>query len=106
MNTKQAIDILINKAHRFRLVEKINRNKFLCYCIVDKQTEEYTGRELISLARAYTSDNNQTTSFKKKLKDANKEKNRAKLKQIIHNEEWDKLSSKEEIFKEDEWSHS
>lgn len=113
MNIEEAIKIL--KLHN-RIITKISNKKYHifrpCDPIVDDELlktktkttrikdsiyfkDIVSPRELIRLARDYTSDNKTNTGFKKSVKEEDRSKNRSVTKKLIHEERTDELSPKE-----------
>lgn len=113
MNTEEAIKIL--KLHN-RIVTKLSDKEYHivrpCDPIVDGELlktrtkitrvkdsiyfkDIISPRELIKLARIYTSDNKTNTVFKKSVKEEDKSKNRSATKKLIGEERTDELSPKE-----------
>lgn len=109
MNTEEAIKIL--KLHN-RIVTKLSNKEYHivrpCDPIVDGELlktrtkttrikdsiyfkDIVSARELIRLARIYTSDNNQTTKLKGLVKYEDKYKNRSATKRIIKEEKFDEF---------------
>lgn len=109
MNTEEAIKIL--KLHN-RIITKISNKKYHifrpCDPIVDDELlktktkttrikdsiyfkDIVSARELINLARDYTSDNNSNTVMKKLVKEEDRSKNRSATKRIIKEEKFDDL---------------
>lgn len=100
MNTDKAIKILRNIGYS---VEILTRKQYKIQ-FSKSDPEIISARELIKRARIYSSDNKQTTSIKKNIKKIGKRKNRAKTKQIIYHEQFEKLDNKKPVYKEDHWN--
>ena len=64
---------------------------------------EWTGREIIKLARAYT-DSNHQTSFHKNVKKFSNDKDRTATRDAIKNEDFDKIPSKKRTAESDPWA--
>ena len=109
MNTEEAIKIL--KLHN-NIITKISNKEYSItkpckpaeedrkQCVYDKKWEylykdTLSPRELIKLARVYTSDNNQTTKLKGLLKFEDKSKNRSATKRLINEDRTDEFSPKQ-----------
>ena len=72
-----------------------NRNTFV---------DILTSRQLIKMAKSYTSENNQTTSIKKKVKYYHRRKNRAKLREALNHENYDDIPLNDDLYIEDCWN--
>lgn len=122
MNTEEAIKIL--KLHN-RIITKISNKKYHifrpCDPIVDDELlktktkttrikdsiyfkDIVSPRELIKLAKAYTSNNKTNTAIKKSVKEEDKSKNRSVTKKLIHEERTDELSPKEKAKSGNIWN--
>jgi hypothetical protein len=64
----------------------------------------FSARELIKLAKAYTSNNKTNTAIKKSVKEEDKSKNRSVTKKLIHEERTDELSPKEKAKSGNIWN--
>ena len=117
MNTKEAIKILKRENY---LVEELENGKFhvLYPCENELRTlpanvptknikywlNIFTGRELVKLAREYTSENNRRTAIKKDVKHFDHRKNRNATRQAIVNNKLDKIPQNGKVKEEDVWS--
>ena len=118
MNTKEAIKHLekigwkISKSGDKFCAKRIGEKD---YCPSPKYPKPYlfndplySGRQLISLARAHSSDNNQNTSMKKNLKRSDNSKNRSAQRNILHKspDEIDDILGASNKAKEDDfWNY-
>lgn len=66
------------------------------------EREEYTARELIKLAKVWSSDNNQNTAVKENVKLFSKRKNRTKTRDAIKTEDFDKIPGVNDVMATDD----
>lgn len=100
-NATQAFNRLKNRKDYFLV--KINDNLYHDHYL-DGEPIEYTARELIKLARAYSSDNNQETTIKKNLKKFTNDMNRSATRDKIKTEEFDDIPQSGVMKKDDRWN--
>lgn len=99
MNTQDAIKILKKLNYR---ITKVPKGFELTFgCDPDPHHGVMSARELIKMAKCYTSENNQNTAAKSNLKHYDTRKNRAATKEIIRGENFDKLSPGQKAKEED-----
>jgi DNA-binding GntR family transcriptional regulator len=101
MNVKKAIKILKREGYIVQHHEK----GFLVSRPTWDKPYYYSKRELINLARVWTSENNQNTAFKSGLKKEHKIKTRSSEKQAINHEEWEKIPPKSYPKTGNPWNH-
>jgi hypothetical protein len=115
MTISEATDILFQRGIK---VLKLNKNKYAVSYVNGQPWENYyaryssrykrdgvnewTGREIIKLARAYT-DSSQQTSMRKNVKKFSNDKDRAATRDAIKKEDFDKIPSNKRTKEEDRW---
>jgi uncharacterized protein with WD repeat len=92
--------VFLNKK-KDRKFEMINRN---LYIEKDWRGEDktYTARELIKLAKVWSSENNQETSIKKNIKHFSNRKNRTHTRDALSTHDFDKIPSVNNVVAEDD----
>jgi hypothetical protein len=104
MNTKKAIKIIRDQYGYF--IEKIGKDK---YRVSESKfpnpacDEFYSGRELINLAREYTSEK-QNTKIKSTLKWADKRVNRSETKTRLYKQDYDHFSFNRKAKQDNIWN--
>lgn len=93
----------LNKRKGWR-IEMVNANLYLDHH-TDGEPIEYTARQLIKLAKVWSSENNQETAIKKNVKRFSNRKNRTKTRDAIKNEDFDKIPSVNDVVDtDDRWN--
>lgn len=101
MNVEKAIDILRKTHPWITSIEKSGKKYIVRYGWFEGTVEELTARELIKKARTSTSDNRQTTSLKKRLKQNSNRTNRVLVRDAIKTESFDDIPSNGNMFEDD-----
>lgn len=105
MTVDEAIQTLKKRKDWFHTAEKIGKNLYkVKYRGFITQEETMTAREIIKAAKAYSSENNQTTAIKKNLKHFDNAKNRTATRDAIKKGDFDKIPQKGKVKEEDIWS--
>lgn len=98
----QAFKHLKNKKG-YKIV-KISHNHYQDH-FSDGQPIDYDGRELIKLAKVYSSENKQETVISHNVKHFSNSKNRTKTRDILVTEDFDKLPSvNDPVATDDRWN--
>lgn len=80
-------------------------NGLYTFKLYDGNLRQYTARELINLAKDYSSSSKRNTTMKKNVKHFSNAKNRSKTRDILATEEFDKLPDVNNPVAEDDiWS--
>lgn len=116
MNTKEAIAHLEkigwkvwkvgDKFHAKRIGEKdYCHSPLFAELNIRRRDDLYSGRQLVALARAYSSENNQNTAIKKNLKKSDNAKNRSAQRRMLTKppEEIDDFLGNKNKAKEDDY---
>lgn len=92
------------RAHRIGYKEYCNSPNYkLLYR--DEDWNLYSPRKLIALAKIYTSENNQNTAIKRKIKTGQKKKERPKVRDTLSTFNEDEIDNLSTIKLEDRWSY-
>ncbi len=103
IDTVEKALIRLKQVGWFKIV-KINDNLYQDH-YSDGTPVDYTARELIKLAKVYSSENPQETSIRHNLKRFSNRRNRAKTRDILTTEMFDDLPNKNShLAKDDRWS--
>lgn len=104
MTVNQAIDTLKKRKDWFHTAEKIGKNLYrVTYRGGYLQEETLTAREIIKIAKAYSSENNQTTTIKKNVKKFDNAKNRSATRDAIKTEDFEKIPQNGKVATDDIW---
>ena len=105
MNVADAINHLKNRKHWIHSIELVGKNLYkVKYKGFILEEENVTARELIKMAKIYSSENNQNTAIKKNVKKFDNDKNRAATRDVIKTEDFDKIPQNGKVKPEDIWS--
>lgn len=105
MNTAEAINHLKNRKHWIHSIHKTGRNLYnVKYKGFILEGEVLTARELIKMAKAYSSENNQNTAIKKNVKKFDNDKNRAATRDAIKSDRFDKIPQNSKVKCDDAWN--
>lgn len=102
MNVKIAIKIL--REHGYKIISHDSEKKWSIayngFCL----DEKLSGREIIKMARIYTSDNNQNTAMKRSLKHFRNRKNRSKTREDLSHDRFDNFDKNKLRQDDDSWN--
>lgn len=101
MNAKEAVKILRREGYD---VEKEGKLYWVTYEGRAWYDKPITAREMIKQAKIYTSENNQNTAMKKKLKHFRHRNNRAKTRENLDTENYDAFPQGKLAKDEDPWN--
>jgi hypothetical protein len=102
MNTAEAIQHLKKVKFYIHSIELIGKNLFkIKYATSVIDGEMITARELIKLAKVYSSENNQNTKIRSIIKKTDKKMNRRETKKAIKSEDFDKIPQHGKVAMED-----
>jgi uncharacterized protein with WD repeat len=105
MNTAKAIQHLKKSMSYIHSIELIGKNLFkIKYATSVLDGEIITARELIKLAKTYSSENNQNTALKKNIKRFDKKKNHTATRDALKTEEFDKIPQNGKVKSHDIWN--
>lgn len=104
MNVKKAIKILRERAPWYVAPKKVGKNLWELGRENSDEAERMTSRELINLARVWTSDNNQRTAIKRNVKSFGKSKNRRATRDALQKGDFDSIPQEGRVKDEDIWS--
>jgi len=102
INIKEALKIL--KREGYYLEQRGNVYIDQWFFFGELREEILTEREVIKKAKIYTSENKKNTVVNRKVKE-DQRLSRAKLKEILNNEDYDKLSTKNDVYYANRWDY-
>jgi uncharacterized protein with WD repeat len=105
MNTAEAIQHLKKSMSYLHSIDPIGKNLFkIKYATSVIDGEMITARELIKLAKTYSSENNQNTALKKNLKRFDKKKNHTATRDALKTEQFDKIPQHGKVSQDNIWN--
>ena len=99
MDTKKAVKILRKTGHK---VERVNEKWRVKYPLWSCPKDGLSDRELISLARIFSSDNTEAPNMR--VKKYGHRINRRRTKDLLDKEKWDQIPPEKPVYKEDVWN--
>lgn len=100
IDTADQAMVYLNEKKQFR-IEKVNKDLYQDH-LYDGEPIDLTAREVIKLAKAYTSENKQSTSIKKNVKHFSNGKNRSKTRDALKTEDFDKIPGPTDVVAEED----